>query len=181
MTTINLYRDQQEKQKNKFSSSGLIFSVGIIIVTLLIFGGLKLTVSILSSQSEKLANSIQNEKNSLIGVTDVKKVIDMQTRLDYIKENLKINNGQISRSRATQILDSIGSEINPGIVIESYLFENNDMNKNKISLTFSVSNFSDLARQILSFKNSSSFTNLNITNISREKFVFCSIEMSIKS
>jgi phosphopantetheine adenylyltransferase len=182
MTTINLYQDQKKDQKDfsyRAATSGFIFSLSILIITILALVVLKFAVSILDRQNEALVINIQNEKNSMAGLSNLEQIVDMQTRLKQIKNNLQINNNQVSRIQMTQMLDHFGTEVNAGIVVSSYKYEDSS---NKISLTFNANNFSDAARQILSFKDSEYFTNVNLAKISRgEKSISCDIEMNIKS
>ena len=79
----------------------------------------------------------------------------------------------------TKVLDNVGAEINSGVVISSYKYEDG---KNKITMVFDAKNFSDAARQILNFKDSNYFTSVVLTSISRgtEKISF-SVELSVKS
>ena len=182
MTTINLYQNQKKEQKGfsyMAASSGLVFSLSILVITILALIGLKFAVSLLSNQSESLATTIQKEKESMIGLSSLEQIVDMQTRLKQIKNILQIKNSQVSRIQMTQTLDQMGTEVNAGIVVASYKYEKDN---NKITLTFNANNFSDAARQILSFKDSDSFTNVTLTKISRgEKAISCDIEMNLKS
>jgi len=181
MTTINLYQNQQEKQRkssSKLGSGGFFFSLGIFIVTLLALAGLKFAVSLLAKQNEALATTIQAEKESMAGLSNLEQIVDMQTRLKQIKNNLKIENNQVTRTKMTQVLDHLSAETDARIAVSTYKYENND---SKITLTFEASNFSDIARQILNFKGSDYFTNVNLIKLSRGvKSISCSIEMNIK-
>ena len=181
MTTINLYQNQQKEQKSfsfRAANSGLLFSLSIFTITIVTLIGLKFAVFLLNKQNEALITAVQKEKESMIGLSNLEQVVDMQARLKQIKDNLQIKNSQVSRIQMTQILDHLSSEVNAGIVISSYKYEND---KNKVTLTFNANNFSDVARQILNFKSSDYFTNINLTKISRgEKSIPCDVEMNVK-
>jgi hypothetical protein len=181
MTTINLYQNQQEEQKkisSRAANSGLFFSLGILAITILALVGLKVAVSFLNKENEAVTATIQKEKDSMTGLSNLEQVVDMQTRLKEIKNNLQIKNNQVSRTQMTQVLDRMGAEVNAGIVIVSYKYE--DSGK-KVTLTFEANNFSDVARQILNFKDSTYFTNVKLISVLRgEKTISCDIEMSVK-
>lgn len=182
MTTINLYQNQQKEQKSfsfKFANNGVLFSLGILAVTILTLMGIKFAVFLLNKQNEALIETVQKEKENMIGLNNFEQLVDMQTRLKQIKDNLQIKNNQVSRLQMTQVLDYLGAEVNKGIFLSSYKYESD---KNKVVLTFNANNFSDAARQILNFKSSDYFTSINLTKISRgEKTIQCDIEMNLKS
>lgn len=179
MTTINLYQNQQKKQSKFSANGGLIFSLSILLVVILALIGLKFAVSFIGKQSQAMATEVEKEKESMTSLGGLEKIIDIQSRLKQIRSNLNVKNNQASRLQMTKILDNVGAEINSGIVISSYKYEDN---KNKITLIFDAKNFSDAARQILNFKDSNYFTNVNMTNIARgTETISCSIEMNVKS
>ena len=182
MTTINLYQNQQKEQKGFFSAlakNGLFFSLSILVVIILVLFGLKFAASLLSKQSGSLAANVQKEKESMLGLGNLEQIVDLQTRLKQIKDNLQIKNSQVSRIQMTQVLSYFGAEVNAGITVSSYEYKSD---KNKIDLTFNANNFSDAAQQILNFKESNYFTNVNLIGISRgEKSITCDIEMNVKS
>ncbi len=182
MTTINLHQQQhqqepQEKLSFRAANGGFFFSLGILIFTLLGLAGLKVAMSTIGKQNEVLAGNIQRETESLSGLSDLQRIVDVQKRLGYIKSNLEISGGAVSRVQMTQVLDHLGAAIDTGIVIASFKLENADT----VSLTFNANNFSDASRQIVSLKNSDYFTGVSLTKISRgEKSVACDITMKIK-
>ncbi|GEM_PF-1101080 len=179
MTTINLYQNQPKKQKNLSASSGFIFSISILVIVILVLVGLKFYVSFMEKQNQALKEEIEKEQTNMANLGSLEKVIDVQSRLKQIRSNLNIKNNQVSRLQMTKVLDNVGAEINSGVVISSYKYEDG---KNKITMVFDAKNFSDAARQILNFKDSNYFTSVVLTSISRgtEKISF-SVELSVKS
>jgi len=179
MTTINLYQNQAAIQKKKSPvalNKGLIFSLGIIALALLILGGIKMTVSVFTARNQAAVRDIQKEKENLAGLGSLELIIDIQTRLSQIKDNLKIKNNKISRIEMTQILDHLGMDLQAGVGVSSYEYKDG-----KINATFVANNFNDAARQILNFKKSDYFTEVNLIKIGRsEKGVEGSVEMSTK-
>lgn len=182
MTTINLYQDQEKKKSNFFKGSqyGILFlSFGVFLIVVLVFIGLKISVYSFSQQNKALKDAIENEKVEMARLSNLDQVFDMQMRLKEIKGNLKMGNNQVASTQMIQILNKMEGEINNGIVLTTYKYEND---KNKVTLTFNANNFNDVAQQVLGFKESDYFSNVNLTKISRgEKAITCVLEMNIKS
>jgi hypothetical protein len=180
MTTINLYQNQEEVQKEMASRNtkrGLFFSIGILVFTLLVLAGFKIAVYVIERQTAALANTVQQENTNIAGFKNLEQIIDMQTRLQQIKSNLQIKNNAVSRLQMTKILDNLGADVNQGIVIAAFKYDDSG----RVALSFDSSNFSDLSKQILSFKSSNNFTNVDLAKISRgEKAIACDVEMSLK-
>lgn len=180
MTTINLYQKQEEQQKfySKAANKGLLFSLGVLVLTFALLAGLKFASFLLNKQNESLLTTIQTEKEGLAGLNNIEQVVDMQTRLKWIGDNLQIKSGKVLRPQMTQILDHVSAEINAGTILSSYKYENGS---SKISLALESNNFNDAARQILNLKASDYFTNVNLVEISRgEKAISYEVEMGIK-
>ncbi|EKD46739.1 MAG: hypothetical protein ACD_67C00088G0002, partial [uncultured bacterium] len=99
----------------------------------------------------------------------------MQKRLSEIRKNLQISKGEVARIEMMQILDKLSSDMNKGVVISSYNY-----NDNRINVEFSASNFNDASKQIFNFKKSDYFKDVNLLNISRgENNVVFEVEMGI--
>ena len=181
MTTINLYQNQQEIQEKlaaRSASSGFIFSIGILIVTIMVWGGLKVAVSILDKKNFELASNVEQERINLASFGNIENIVDLQIRLEQIKNNLQIKDNAVNRKQATSILDHLGSDISSGIVVSEYKYDNDS---NKVTLMLSANNFTDASRQILNLKTSNYFSNVNLIGISRGvKAIAASVEMSVK-
>jgi hypothetical protein len=180
MTTINLYQDQQKKQQD-FSfwktNGGFLFSLGILFLVVLTFMGLNFYVSVLKKQNTEMSDKIQTEKKRLSDMGDLDKIIDMQTRLSKIKENLNIEDGKIMRLQMTDILDHLSKEMLAEAIVSSYIYNDNGT----VTVTFQTNGFGNVARQVLSFKKSNYFINASLERISRnEKLVVCDVKMGIK-
>lgn len=179
MTTINLYQDQQEAQRKLLSTSGnggLFISLGILVLTFLVLGGLKFSVYTLEKESVALEQSAKAENTSLAGFGELDRIADLQARLEQIKSNLQVKNNVVTRMQMNDVLDRLGSDLSSGIVITSYKFDSG-----KIKVSFKAGNFNDASRQILNFKKSSNFSDVNLTSISRDETgVKSDVEMSIK-
>lgn len=179
MTTINLYQNQGENEKRASSlglNSGFFFSLGILIITLIVLVALKVYIPIVEGKNKALEESITAENSKLVGLKDLEQIVDMQKRVGEIKGNLQIKDGKVGRTEVTEVLDRISSEISSGVVISTFNYTGE-----KISITFSSNNFSDVSRQIYNLKKSEYLTGVNVTNITRgEKDILFTVEMQIK-
>jgi len=182
MTTINLYQDDQEIKKrlaanSKFFSGGVFFSLAIVALIFLVLIGLKVYVSQVEKNNVKMNNDAQKQENDLINLEGLGQVVDVQTRLQHIKNNLKITDGEVSRIQMVDVLDNFEKDINKNIVVSSLKYDEN----RKIQVTFESNSYSDISRQIMSFKNSDNFKNVTLAKISRnEKAISCDVEMFLK-
>lgn len=178
MTTINLYQNQEgeEKRISQRANGGFIFSLSILIVTLLALVGVKLWSAMLAKNNAALEDTIKNQSNGLAEVNSLQKVLDTQTRVNSIKSVLQIKNNAVGKTKMTDVLDHLGAEMSSGAVVTSYTFE-----QGKIKVKVSANNFSDAARQLLNFKKSSYFANANLISIERgETSINSEIEMTLK-
>jgi hypothetical protein len=184
MTTINLHQqyeqqDQEEQQKIFLTGNGGLFlSLGILAFTCLVVFGLWAMVKNYEKQNGKLETQIKTETESLGKMIELKDVVDTQTRLAEIKNNLQIKDNKVMLVPMTTILNYIGDATNnSGAFLSLYKYEEG----NKIALTFNTSSFDDSAKQILNFKGSNNFTNVSLSKISRgEKYVTCDMTMNLQ-
>ena len=178
MTTINLYQNKEENERKvslQSANSGFFFSLGILIITLLVLFGLKFYIPILESENNALAQSIADENAKLVGLKDLEHIVDTQNRLSEIKDNLKVSNSEVTRTEMTQILDKLSLDINKNIVISDYGY-----GENNVTVSFVANNFNDASKQIFNFKKSSYFKDVVVSSISRDgNTVSCKIEMKI--
>lgn len=179
MTTINLRQEQKEKESH-FSpaggNGGVIFSLGILIFTLLVLMLLKMYVPFAQKNSDALTVAVADENQKLVGLKSLEQVVDMQKRLTEIKSNLEIADGKINRLEMTKVLDQISGDLNPNVVLTNFKFD-----KEIVELTINVPNFGDVAKQLLNFKKSEYFTNVGVSSMSNsEGAVTCVIAMGIK-
>jgi hypothetical protein len=179
MTTINL-RQNQQKVKSGFpgemGNSGFVFSLGILAFTLLVLFGLKLYVPVMENRNNELDKAISVENNKLVGLKSLEQVIDMQSRLKEIKSNLQMTDGQVTRLEMTGLLGRLGGEMNSNVSVSEFNYS-----PDKISIAIESNNFSDIAKQILTFKKSDYFSGVNVVSINRgEKTVVCNVAMNVK-
>ncbi|KKQ52212.1 MAG: hypothetical protein US70_C0010G0017 [Parcubacteria group bacterium GW2011_GWD2_38_11] len=179
MTTINLRQSQQaepERFSVKNGNGGFFFSLGILIIILLILFGLKIYVPFAEGRNKALRESVLAENDKLIGLKSLERVVDMQVRLSEIKNNLQLSDGNIARLEMTKLLDHLGGDLDANIVVTDFKYDTE-----KIVVSFDANNFNDVAKQILNFKKSDYFTDVALSSIIRnENIIACSVDMKIK-
>lgn len=172
MTTINLY---QEQGGNKSSGSndqlidrGFLISISILALTLLVFGGMKFFAFDLERKSVTTDEQIQELQASFSGER-VNSTVDFQNRIEAIKQNSD------SREDVVSALKEAGGLVIPSVRIVDY-----SQDANVLSITLSTEKFLDVAKQILSFKNSSAFSGVSVSKIQRkESGIEFLVEMSV--
>lgn len=179
MTTINLYQNKQPDPSRfsvKSGNSGFVFSLGILVITLLAFAALKFYVPFVEQKNQALAATILVENGKLVDLKSLERVVDIQNRLSAIKENLLLKDGGVTRLETTKVLDYVGGELGAGVVISDF-----NLKANKVTISFDANNFGDASTQILNFKKSSHFADVELLNITRkENIIGCDIAMNLK-
>lgn len=134
---------------------GFYMSIGILVITLLAYGGMKFfnmkmsnDIEIAEAQAKEIEGSLTKDK--------LDNAIDFQQRLENISDNLK------ARNEANVILQEVAKSVVPGARIVSY-----EDGSSGISLTMSADNFFTIAKQILSFKKAATFSDVTVSNAQR--------------
>lgn len=158
MVNINL-TTSDESQRNKFPfKKGLIYLVGIALVWTGIYGGLIVYQKRLEKKTEAInLEKTDKEKNMKEG--NGKDIFDFQTRLLLADSLIKAKNN------ALESLEKLQGVTVDGIYFSSY--EYNEKSKSLI-LTGEANNYNVAARQILNFKSSEYFSNVNVSSISKK-------------
>jgi hypothetical protein len=178
MTTINLYQNQEDKNRisSQNANRGLFLSLGILSLTVIIAVGLKIYTPILDAKNKALIESISAENEKTVGLKKLTQVMDIQNRLVQIKNNLQIQNSAVTRTDMNKILDKLSLDLDSGIVVADFKY-NGDI----VDVSFDANNFSDAAKQILNFKKSDYFSEINLNSIARkENVVNVSVSMKYK-
>ncbi|KKP97472.1 MAG: hypothetical protein US25_C0002G0017 [Candidatus Moranbacteria bacterium GW2011_GWE1_36_7] len=180
MTTINLRQNQDGDGKRvsmQNANKGFFFSLGILVVTLAIFLGLKPYISILEKDNAALVGEIMMKNNEVVGLKHLEQLMDIQDRVSEINSNLEISNGVVSRIEMNKILDNMSADLYPGVVVSTYRYGDDG----SVFVQFDSNNFSDAAKQVFNFKTSENFSNVDLTNITRkENTISCDIVMKLK-
>lgn len=179
MTTINLYQNKEDKQEHSLVSSknnGFIFSLLIVVFTLLSLWGLKFYITSLEKKNEGLDATIVAQSGSITGLESLEQVVDTQNRLSEIKNNLKLKDGNVGRKEMVNVLDLISGELDRRIAIEKFNYSNEG-----VSLILNAGNFNDVANQISNFKKSKYFSEVAILSMERgDEKISCTVSMQIK-
>ncbi len=158
MSGINLSQSQNFSgsavAKRSSSDKGFLISIVILIITLLIFGGLKFITISLSSKKAEIESQIKNVSSEL-SREEVNRVADFQKRIDNIKTDFN------SEILPNETLSSIAEAMIPGAVATSIGYT-----PNGILVVFKADNYQTVAKQILSLKNSG-FGYVKISKIER--------------
>ena len=182
MTTINLYQDDQELKKklassNSFFSGGVFFALGILVLTMLVLFGLKLYIYQTNKTNENLRDEVKQKSNSLINLKELGEIVDLQARIEHVKNNLKIQDGKVQSVQMVAVLDSFEADINKSILVTDFEYSEDG----KVKITFRSNNYSDIAQQLATLKSSKNFKDANLVKIARdENGIECSTEMYLK-
>ncbi len=173
MTTINLYQDQQREEMinntSKMNFSIIVFIVvfGIILISFL---GLKLGSMSVNKKDADLKMQIVSENASLNGKQNVDDVIDLQTRLKEVKNNLT---GKIE---VNNVLNEIAGTVVSGVTFSSYT-----QTGKKVLIMLRSANFDSISKQVFNFKQASFITNVNMKSLSRDdQGIKCEVEVTVK-
>jgi Tfp pilus assembly protein PilN len=149
MANINLVT--VEKKGNVFTPGTLkMFFVLLLVVVL--YGGLFFYGSYLNKKTISLKAQYADKHNMFMG-SDTKKVMDFQNRL-IISQTL------IGKSRdIDKDLDAVRAAISSGTYLDSYGY---DDAAGTITLNCFANNYDTIAKQILSFKSSTYFSNVSV-------------------
>jgi hypothetical protein len=159
MTTINLSQSSQQKinaQKVEPVDKGVYISIAILVVTLLVFGGLKTGTTVMASKQKNVNDQINAESSNLAN-QEVERVSDFTERLNKIDQNIA------AKKDPDEILRQVGQGIVQGAMVNS--FENTP---DSLVLKVSADNFQTAAKQVLSFKKISYFKSVKVNEISRD-------------
>lgn len=150
--------------------------MGILVITLLTLAGLKLYVPFAEGKSKVLADTVNAADDKLIGLKSLERIMDLQKRTTEIKSNLQLKDSAVTRLEMTDLLDKLGGDLNPGVVVSDFKYD-----VDNVTVSFDANNFGDVAKQILNFKKSEFFNDVNISSISRkENTISCTVVMKVK-
>lgn len=161
MTNINLSQSLQQSagspQKKRPADKAILISLTILIVTFLIFGGLKAGTLWLDSKKADIDSKIAAEVRNLES-EDVERITDFQQRMEQISDNIS------SKKDTNVVLGQVSQAMISGSVVSSL-----QSTPGTLSLKIASDNFLVAARQVLSFKKSSHFSNVMIKDINRDQ------------
>lgn len=151
MSNINLSSfSQEEKKPTQLAEKSLLGIFSVLVLVLAAWAGLFFYGKYLDKSIEQAKQSYQSQIAQL-GSEGSKNVIDFQKRLDVSKS--LITQGRNIGDDLTQV----ESLMVPNVYLSGYSY---DESGKKISLTCVGDNYNTVAKQILSFKNSSYFSSV---------------------
>lgn len=160
MTTINLL--QEDRQQSLAEKKMVLFNIGfflpmaILIIVVLGFGGLKLYNASLVSKDNDLKTRANQESAGIVW-TDVDKIADFQSRLNKIGSVLPANDfyaGLLTQLEQSTVVNANVENLNNG--------------QSGLLIKYNADNFLTVARQILSDKKTDYFSNVRVSDISRD-------------
>ncbi|EKE19324.1 MAG: hypothetical protein ACD_9C00051G0014 [uncultured bacterium] len=180
MTTINLYQKHKDSGEgtalNKSGNSGFIFSLSILIITVVVAVGLKIYIPSAENKNEALSKRVEAESSSLVGLKKLEQISDTKKRLAEISSNLEIKNDKAERMEVSQTLNNLAADMIKGSYISQYTYTDG-----KVVVKMMSNNFNSVAKQILNLKKTTYFSDVNVLKVSRgEESVEFDVEMKIK-
>ncbi|HBO17229.1 MAG TPA: hypothetical protein DD451_04485 [Candidatus Moranbacteria bacterium] len=160
MVNINLHRE--EKKENRiyelnFWRSGTFFSITLLIVTSFIYAGQLLYKKKLVSNENAIIKEISEKKSSL-GSAALVSIKDFDQRIS------KIDNNLAQRVYPNDVLAYIEDFLVKNVYIDSYKYEDS---KQEVALNVIADSYNAIASQILNFKKSDKFSNVDISSTNR--------------
>lgn len=180
MTTINLYQKHKESDEesvlNKNGNSGFVFSLSLLIITFVAAIALEMYIPIAEKKNIALEKKVEVENMNLTGLKKLEDVTDTKRRLGLISENLEIKNGKAEKTEMSHVIDNMAADMSKGTFISQYSYSDGS-----IVAKLMANNFNEVARQILNFKRSENFVDVNVLRVARgEDNVEFDVKMKIK-
>ncbi len=175
MTSINFHQSStdelsQSDNRNAVADKGFFISIGVLVVTLLVWGGFKFFHYRTVHNNEQMNEQIVQLQQSF-SKDKVNRMVDLQQRLDVIKENFT------TRQDANKMMDAIKNSMLPGVYVDSFSYENK-----LLEIDFIANDFLSIAKQVLSFKSSGNIDSLVVKDMKRtEKGIIFKISGNFKN
>jgi hypothetical protein len=149
MENINLTTTPKTE---KLVESGTLKLMSVLFLVILAYGGLMLYGNFLTKETESLKAQYTDQHANFMGEA-TKKVMDFQNRLVLSRELI----GQ--ERNINKDIDAVRAAISKGTYLASYKY---DEATRTITLDCYSDNYGTIAKQILSFKNSSYFSSVSM-------------------
>ncbi len=146
MVNINLTTaDAEAKEKVDFAKS-IPSLIVVLVLVVVIYAGIMIYEKNLNNNIQKLNSNYASQANQL--EKSSKDIMNFQNRLMAAKSLLA------KKDEITANLGELEKDMMPGVYVETYQYSA----QNGLDLTCIADNFDDMAKQILSFKNSANYT-----------------------
>jgi hypothetical protein len=170
MTTINLYQEQNDtsaaNKQDRTANKGLYGSLAVLVITLLVFGGVKFYAIDLQKKGVAADQQIEDIKKNFSG-EKVNLAVDFQQRIDAIDKNMA------SKDDIDGILLKVAETVSSDVRMVSYSQEGDSL-----VVVLASDNFFSVARQTLRFKENKNFSGVSVSKIQRKEKL---IEFSINA
>ncbi|HBP01359.1 MAG: hypothetical protein UY41_C0013G0010 [Candidatus Moranbacteria bacterium GW2011_GWE1_49_15] len=164
MTNINLYQAStektQEQKRAMVADGGFIWSLGILLLVLLSYGGLKVVSGNFEKRIESVKAETESENQTFAG-SDLDRIADFQLRTDEAVRSIS------SKSDINGIFVSLEDAVVKGVSVNSFSYKGEG--SLKVDMMMTASDFPTVAKQILSLKESGSFSNVSVSGMQREE------------
>lgn len=148
MPNINLATEDISRKNSSPMGKGLFFSIILLVLVIVLYGGLLITNKILSSKISEAENEYNIEYDKFLS-GDGNEIIDFESRSQEAEKI--ITEGK----SAADILSQVEKTMIPSVYVNSFKY---DKNKNTISLICVADSFQTMSKQILSFKQDKYFS-----------------------
>jgi len=160
MPNTNLLQAAPEKKYSEsigLGSSGVISSIVLLVIALAVWGGFTFYTADLNKKITDVDVETKSESVDLVG-KDVDRIGDIQERIAKIKSNIA------AKKNPQLILKEIERVIVQGVVVQKFSEKGS-----QLTITFQAKNFTEVSKQIVSFKKDEYFSDVVVSNLSRDK------------
>lgn len=177
MANVNLYSTEQSNQvvnaRKASMGSSLMFSLGVVLLTLCIYGGMKIWGSQVDAKTMEVDDQIASVQAELTATSEESDAVhDAFLRLKYIKEG-------IGQSIILPSLGSVEKNILKGIVLSGYSYEGEK--SGGLTLEGDAIDANALLQQVAKFRDSGEFSNVRLETVglSEEGFILFTMSMNV--
>jgi len=153
MVDINLKIEHADVEKKEFFQREVLVLAVVFVLLVIAYAGLLIYRTNLDKKTAAAAE-LYVSKLEAFRAGPAKKVFDFQNRLNAANDLVA------KKDRSLEILQKFEEIIMPSVYIDSYSFEKE---KNQLTLDLVAKNYNDIAKQILSFKNSGYFSGVSVS------------------
>lgn len=160
MPGVNLSQSEQEEEQveeRSFFDSGFMLSMGMILLALLAFGGVRLYIGSLDKKIAAVESALSVNAGRLKG-DGIDRVADFDARLGYFSANM------VQFSDMQLVLQKLEKTVLPNIILKDFEYNHQDKT---VTIEGVSTDFKSLAEQIMSFKNEPVFSNIEVQSIDR--------------
>lgn len=154
MVNINLKIDPSEEKKNISPVTAGMVLGGILLLLLIAYGGLLFYKSRLDMQAATI-NGEYGAKLESFKAGNAKNVFDFQNRLNNV---VKLSD---EKEKTADMLSIIEQTMVPDLYVDSLEY---DKAKGEIKLSLNAKNYNGMAKQLLKFKNSGYFSDIQVVS-----------------